>query len=315
MATVITTEGAQAYAPCLFKIERTTSATTDAEVRVVPLDTNTQYQYYKTIKGLSAQVNVADYARAYLRTAPYVSDATFDSDNGNALGRAVRVRVTADGVSANVAISEGWDNSAPLLRTNLRKRLIGVGMTDEIEVRSNTAATIRVYAKGALVAEESQRANIAYTSVAYAVCVPSGLKAGDTFYLTVNSERIDYTVVASGTQLRWINRYGAVDSWVWESEQSEEVSTTKTRIYTADGYTTLNTEAEEEVTLRSRVVDKDTAREVASVLYALRVWRVDFADDWGAVEQVDVANTEGTVSNADNLTQIGVRIRRRKRVL
>lgn len=312
MATAITTEGTQAYAPCIFTISRDTADTLDVAIEVSN-GTDNDSIYYKTIKGESAQINVADYAKAYLNTTPATATSAVLSKAGTAegAGRTAEVRVTASGTAKSVKMREGWDNSKQTLRTTLRKRLIAVGGSDEIEVAGNVVATITVQRGNQVLATLSQSAVTSVEANIYTVRVPSGLKVGDTFFVAVGSERIDYKVVASGKQLKWVNRYGAVDSWVWESEEEEKVAVKKTRIYTASGYETLNTEAEESVTLRSRVADRDTARQLAGILYARKVWM------WNGegYERVDVENTDATVIDADNLTQVGVRTRKNKRLL
>lgn len=258
----------------------------------------------------TAAVNAAPYIRRLLSPEPMCGDPL-----GIAVGpgRAVTCRICSGNyVSAVVYLTAGTEDApvSRILSESPGTAKISFGETDEISVitAGNRARPVISFSHGGV--EYTDSSLTAYEGSEMMTLVVNaddvgevfaghtGADAGEMTEFTVSlriaagsSEVVvsrRYEVVrntGAGCRLAWVNRYGAVDYYTFPNTVGGNVSGSRERIYTADGYRTVATAAETSETLLSEQCGADGVKWLSEIFSSPAVWRIDGAD----YEKVEVA--------------------------
>lgn len=291
MATTITTPApySSVRRPVIFTIGHPSGAACEVSIN----------GYLKLLPDDVRSVNVAHYYQGDFRIQPEVIQGViwkvFDARG--------KMRVLDACIRANGVVSEVvplvFADMLPLrdrFTSDLRQRIAARGDLDEIPVWLTTSAVL-AYGDERM----PLTAGVSFVSFRIPEDAPEHFAVS---LITENGEvldRIDYECVApGGTRMAWINDYGAVDFWTFDSRRKTTSKVTKARIYSSQGYTTTSVQAETTHTVCAQPLPEQTLGVLSRVLTSEHVWIVGC----NAVQSVDVATESLAIYEADKPSTI-----------
>lgn len=250
---------------------------------------------------------------------------------GTDIGRLAEASVTVDGVtSGNVYVVDSSVSPLPQRRflTDLRTRPSIPGSSDELSAVWGEAEH-PLYV--ALVDDPGQDPVASYVPVrgdGEVQYKSFGLKpAGDRKQYAILAvspsegvyERLDTVEFVPadnhrGVRLCWINKYGCLDYWNFESVEKVSSKTTKTRVYTSDGQTVTDVDVEYETTVRTKPRDARTMEALSQIVSSTGVWAVGYESGEGgesgeSYEAIDVTSTSVTTYSSSSPSALELKYR------
>ena len=104
-------------------------------------------------------------------------------------------------------------------------------------------------------------------------------------------------------RLCWWNSFGQIDYYTWQQQTQIDLYTEKTRIYTQQGYKTIQNQSEKHLQLFSGFINRQTMDWISEILTAPRVW----IDHGSNIEPVEILTDQITTFD-NNLLQIDLTI-------
>ena len=104
-------------------------------------------------------------------------------------------------------------------------------------------------------------------------------------------------------RLCWWNSFGQIDYFTWQQQTQIDLYTEKTRIYTQQGYKTIQNQSEKHLQLFSGFINSQTMDWISEILTSPRVW----IDHGSNIEPVEILTDQITTFD-NNLLQIDLTI-------
>lgn len=328
MATTINVQDADDFKSVLYPIlvDITQDSDTVTDVRIIAGGTT----YIKQITG-SQTINVADYAKPQLNPRPLAL-------SGNQKvwvfsGRETSVYISVDDVDdivtdtvycivgGNKINHLDYFNRGPVL-SDLPKRYISPGEKDEISfIVDGNGDSVDV--KMIVPAEGTETLLFnGYDERPFGVSVEVTSPQSDFYVLyepldashfAQHTYRVDYEVRRScGVRLCWINAYGAIDAWTFDTVDSVEVSAEKEKIYTVSGWMNAGIQAEETTTVVSRKLPWDMIRALSQIVMSERAW---IMEKDGTFTPIDIVTESAVIRERGAVSSLEVTYRPSKRLL
>lgn len=122
----------------------------------------------------------------------------------------------------------------------------------------------------------------------------------------------------NGVRLAWLNKYGALDFWNFDKLREQDFVTSAETIYTHNGYTKLNQQAEKHFTIETRELTREALDALSFIVASPAVWLVEDAGE-GAEEEcfkpIDIITDSCKVYSGDELLALQVTYRPKMREL
>ncbi len=270
------------------------------------------------------RVNVASYARAYLKIEPPTIAGLQTLPK-----RAVALRVGADGTySASRYVALGADTlSQGVLLSDVAQRRLSPGEVDEITFippsgdvwihitatdskrKSYTWRTLPCVASGGMVSYVADFDSMALQAQSEGGLVPEEIVKfkAEVLFGALTAFTMNYEVVPNpqGVRLAWVNRYGAVDCYTFPVESKNRIRVQRHTENTARGSAITEGNAWWEQTLSAGLCNRNEAECLAAIATAPNVWR------WsgGKWEPCIVLSTDVTTHNCDEPCAVNITLR------
>ena len=328
MATTINVQNADDFKSVLYPIlvDITQDSDTVTDVRIISGGTT----YIKQITG-SQTINVADYAKPLLNPRPLAL-----SENQKVWvfsGRQTDVYISVDDVDDIVSdtvyyIVGGnkinhldYFNCGPVL-SDLHKRYISPGEKDEVSFVV-CGAFVPVDVKMIVPAEGTETLLFnGYDESPFGVSFEVTSPQSDFYVLYEPLEashfaqptyRVDYEVRRScGVRLCWINAYGAIDAWTFNTVNSVEVSAEKEKMYTVSGWMTTSIQAEETTTVVSQMLPRAMIGALSQIVMSERAW---IMEKDGTFTPIDIITESAVIRERGAVSSLEVKYRHSTRLL
>lgn len=303
MATTITTPApySSVKEPLIFNIDR--DADTLVEVTV--------NGFHKLLPPKTTAVNVAQYYRDDFSIRPVTAwpNPAMVPCPGFNCGRVANASITVDGVTSGRIPVVSADKPLVVNRfmSDLRRRTVMRGQIDELPVYASSPTVVK-----------SGSTQVSLPAGIYIVWFRIPDDAPERFAAELQTpdgvvlDRVEYRIgKGCGVRLAWINAYGAIDYWNFESRRKSVLKISREKIYTEQGYTTTSLQADTTETVTSRPLSEELTAVLSRLFVAEGVWHI--VD--GKPQPVDITSESVTTAEAGKLSTVQVEFRSKIREL
>lgn len=303
MATIITPPApySSVKEPLIFGIDRDSNEAFEVEVN----------GYKKVVPGKTSALNVANYFRGRFDILPLneVFYPEIEFFIGYYYDRVAEAMISVDGVNSEWVpiICADKRPAANRFMSDLRRRTIMRGQIDEIPVYA-TAPAVVVYGS----TKVSVPVDVSFAGFRIPDDAPERfaveLQTPDGEVL----DRIEYEIGKScGARLAWINAYGAIDYWNFDSRRKTATKIAKEKIYTEYGYLPTSMQVDTTHTVASRPLPEELTDALCRIFVSEGVW---FMEN-GMARPIDITSESVTTYEAGKLTSVQVEYRNKIREL
>lgn len=283
--------------PCLFEVIRD-------EEDIVEMEIN---GFLKQMSGASIEVNAAPYYVDKFTISPVkMSDEGCAVRNGEEVGRVVHARVIVENAEADaLLICADKEPDADAILSDMKRRSISEGQVDEITV---------YVASGAHLVWYGGRVDVPAGISVVTFKAPVGIRHDFTMQL----QRYDGTVLdtityrrlpTAGKRLAWVNAYGAIDYWNFPLFYNHMLKSTKTKIYSVDGYMVTNKQVEDTFTVTTEPLPTFSIEPLCQLIYADAAWSIEGEE----AIPIDIDTDSVVIYDAENLSSLKINYRDKKR--
>lgn len=261
-----------------------------------------------------ATFDMAPIVRRCIRFAPQPAQTGFVSAADRKIPATIEATASDDPtqhLSSSVKVCYAAEIEAPmssLITTMPLQRLIALGECDEIALLVDQAPQATVTAQGPAGTETRT-----YTTwnTGFLLFRLDTSEFPDAERLTLDlglCGKVEYTLVPAtrgARRIAWHSRAGSLEHYTFPVELTASVETQKTRIYGPEGYTTIGTDRQQLLRLRSAYESREMLEILSEILAAPEVWIVDGE----GYRQVDVVSDQAVVHRHGVLSCLEIEIR------
>lgn len=271
-----------------------------------PMDTSCEVAingYTKRLTNDARSINVAQYYREEFDVSPNIAQTeAFQRYDPVECQRVVDAFIIADGVRSGSVRLVCADHPLPTDRilSDLHRRRAAPGDVEEFSVLLSAPAEL-------VCGAERIALDVGMTVVGFRVS--EAAPAAFTVRLEregVTVDQVEYRLVSDdGVRLAWINIYGAIDFWRFDSRRKTATKITKEKIYAATGYIPTSIKAEVTQSVCTQPQSEHLTATLAQIFVSERAWLVS----GGKAHGIDITNETTVLYEEDQLSAIQVEYR------